>query len=185
MSKRLFFSVDIEPGVGDRIVEVINKIKGIDVDVNFVRKENIHITVKFLGNVDEGEIEKVKHIAGHLSDNFSPFQTGVNGLGYFGNPNFIKVLWVGISKGGEKLKQIMEEFNKEFDYIKSDNYKPNPHITLGRVKSGRNREELLHFLERNKNLNIGEFEVKEIKLKESLLSKGGPEYTDLEVFPLG
>jgi len=182
-------AIDLTDDIREKAAEIINKMKSLDIDVKFVEPKNLHITMKFLGDVSEDRVNGIEDaISGAvkaLKDSGSkPFKVSVEGLGYFGVPSHIKTLWVDTGEGHEELVKLVGAMNAALDHIRKDDRKPKPHITLGRVKSGRNREALLKMLEEMKHVKLGEMDVKLVKLKQSVLSKEGPHYSDLKSFEL-
>lgn len=187
---RLFIAVDITDEIRERVEQIINQIKELDVDVKFTESQNLHFTLKFLGEVPstiDGE-DGVKNIESSISKAISdirPFKISIQGLGYFGSPKHIKTLWIDTaSPGREVLVKLAGQLNASLDHIRHEEREPKPHLTIGRIKSGRNRETLLNYIEQNKHVKLGEMDVKLVKLKQSILSREGPHYTDLKVFEL-
>ncbi len=182
---RLFVAVDLEENIKDRLAKFIESLKKEDLDVRWVKTGSLHITLKFLGEVGE---ESVKEIVKRIESSVkgvNTFRMSVQGIGYFGSPNFIRTLWAGVGKGEKELTRIALEMNEALDYVKKDSHAPNAHITIGRVKSGRNNKLLLERLENVKDVKFGEMDVKLVKLKQSILVKNGPIYIDHKVFNLG
>ena len=106
-------------------------------------------------------------------------------VGYFGSPQHVKVIWIGVKEGKDNVIQLSKNMNKELLHIKKDDFKPSPHITIGRVRSNRNMETLIRELCELKNVKLCEVDVNEIKLKQSILHEYGPVYSDYKVFTLG
>jgi 2'-5' RNA ligase len=181
---RLFIAVDLPEDIKKKITSIINEIKAKDTDVKFVELENLHITLKFLGEVGDEKKEEINNILSSVAAKFNTFEVETDGLGYFGTPNFIKVLWLGLSSGKEKLIELIKELDNKLNYIRPNEYQPSPHITLGRVQSGKNREVLLKVIEKYRNTEMGKFTAEKIVLKQSTLTRDGPVYTDLNTFPL-
>ncbi|MEM2954874.1 MAG: RNA 2',3'-cyclic phosphodiesterase, partial [Candidatus Nanoarchaeia archaeon] len=157
-------------------IELQNKIKKLNVDIKMVEPQNVHFTIKFLGEVSENEIEHVKKILREFIENEYAFSLEIGGIGYFGGSNFIRVIWLGVKKGEDELNKIIKFVNENVKIGKKENM---PHLTIGRIKSGKNRDVLLKFIENNKNVKIGEFFVNEIKIKSSTLTSKGPIYEDI------
>lgn len=147
--------------------------KSIDGKFKAVERENMHLTLKFLGEIKEGELEKIKNTVEHCKT--EPFSIKLKGVGFFPNERYIKVVWIGV-ENEEKLVEIMKcldqqlvklGFKKEKSYV--------PHLTVARVKG---RIEIKN-LEKFRNLEFGEITVEEIKIKKSTLTEKGPIYEDL------
>ena len=179
---RCFISIDIDKKLVNKIVEIQRHLLNMNIDVKFVGPENLHFTVKFLGDVNENEVNVIKKSLEQCLNRQVKFRINVNGMGYFGKPSHIRTLWLGLNKGEDKLVELMKNVN---DYVKVGERNFSPHLTIGRVKSGENRENLLKFLNDSKNVNVGEMDVNEVKLKSSTLMGKGPIYSDLAMFKLG
>ena len=176
---RLFIAIDLSEELRERIVHETNSIKTKGVDVAFTSPENLHITLKFLGEVSEKQFERLKEDFSSTLSGFKQFDVNIKGMGYFGSPDFMKVIWMGLHEGKDDVVNIINSLNTTLDYIRTEDFEPNPHITLGRVKTGKNKHVLLHEVESKKNLEIGKMVVKSVKIKQSELTGEGPIYSDL------
>ncbi len=182
---RVFVAVDITDEMRRKLSDLEKNFEGEDFDIKLVEPENLHITLKFLGEVKENDVNEIKNIIKNVCKGFKPFKVSVKGLGFFGSEKYIRVLWFDICEGKDELVKLMGKLDDTLGYIRKETGSMVPHLTIGRVKSGRNREKLLKKIHSLSDVNIGEFVVKEIKLKESILTKDGPIYHDVEVFKLG
>ena len=181
---RLFAAIDLEENVKERIMETVTEFQRRDFDVKWTKSENLHITLHFLGEVGESEKEEVVKVLSGIVERSKPFKFSVQGVGYFGSPNFIKVVWVDVKEGEERLIGLMKEIRERLAHVKKDSYPPRAHITIGRVKPGGSSPALKETIEEMKDVKFSECEVKEIKLKQSILESEGPKYTDVKVFKL-
>ena len=170
---RLFISIEISEQLKDKIIEIQKRFR--DFDIKFVEKENLHFNLKFLGEVGE-DIDKIKEAMTKVSQQFEKFKINIAGLNAFPNKNYIKVLFLEVKDGRQTMIGIAEVLDN--DLGKSD--KPFiPHLTLGRVKSGKNKEKLQELVKELENIEIGEMEVNEIKLIKSELAPSGPVYEEV------
>ena len=175
---RVFISVDLPENAKKEISKAIKKIKDMDlINANFVKPENLHLTLKFLGEISESEIEKIKEKLSSL--NLKSFIAKLCGLGFFPSEKFLRVFLISI-EAKEKFSELSEKINSLLGNRKE---RFESHVTLARIKSITDK---IKFLEVVKNIRIPElkFEVKETKLKKSTLSPSGPIYEDIEVFSL-
>lgn len=170
---RCFLAIELTEELKEDIEKLQKnfKIEGI----KLVEKENLHITVKFLGDVDEKTLEKIKN----LDLSIHPIKTPIKELGVFPNENYIKIIWVGAPKLTNILKEIDEKilelgFKKERRYI--------PHITIGRVKFIKNKKDLKEKIEKYKTVKFGNLEVKNIVLISSQLTEKGAIYTTIKKY---
>ena len=144
----------------------------------FVEKGNLHLTLKFLGNLTSEEIEKIKTNLREI--NFEKFNCRVGNPGYFDEKS-IKVLWVGLIS--EELEKIKETINGKTPEISEDHGEFNPHITAARVNEISDRESLINEIEKM-NFKKLDFEVDCFDLIKSELSPSGPKYKIIESFSL-
>jgi len=185
MNMRLFIALDLPEEIRKRIKDIIDGFDKEVADIGFTDPDNIHITLKFLGELREDGVKQcVNHISEVVKHN-QPYKLQVSGFGFFGTPNFIRILWLGISEGKSETIKIMKDLNVKLDYIKHEDYYPSPHLTIGRVRKVLDKEGLLNEINRLANVKIGEVDVNNINLKKSVLSIDGPIYTDIESFKLG
>ena len=157
--------------------EIKNEIEKIKRDFNIqgiklVKRENLHITVKFLGEINEETLNKILN----LDLSVEELEVNILKMGVFPNEEYIRVIWIGLD---DKLIPIFKEideklgklgFKKEKSYI--------PHITIGRVKfiSNNNKIKIINNIKKYSNLNLGKMKIKHITLMKSTLTKSGPIY---------
>ena len=173
---RAFIAIDLPEGVKDISVKVQEKIKGFAV---IKPVKDVHITLKFLGDVDENQIQEIRKEISVIKK--KKFKIHTSNIGVFPNQNFIRVVWIGFEP-----KKDINDLKKEIDNnlirfgFKRDEFIA--HATIARIKSIKNKERFLGIL-KEKIDNI-EFEVNEFKLKKSTLTKQGPIYEDICSFDL-
>ncbi|MEM3365581.1 MAG: RNA 2',3'-cyclic phosphodiesterase [Candidatus Methanomethyliaceae archaeon] len=175
---RAFLAIDITEEVRQKIAEFEREIDLVGADIKLVEVENLHVTMKFLGEVDSGILEKVYDVMKMVKG--ESFAMNVEGVGVFPNWRMFRVVWVGIGEGGDRITKIQREldaglaklgFERERDFV--------PHITVGRVRTPRNRDRLLQLLEKYKNHQFGRCKVEKLVLKKSTLTPKGPIYSNL------
>ena len=177
---RCFVAVDLEdPDLLNALGRIQDGLRGVGADLKCVERENIHLTMRFLGDVGEGVLEDLQGLISGV--NFPPFGMGLRGVGTFPNLRRPRVIWVGITRGVDELKGI-------FDRLESGlvgmGFRPerrgfSPHITIARVRSGRNRDRLVKQVMDHTDDEIGEMEVQHVRLKKSVLTPRGPIYSTL------
>jgi 2'-5' RNA ligase len=184
---RAFLAIELPDSLRPGLAQVQTELKRSHADVRWVPAGNIHLTLKFFGNVPEDEIEPLAQAARQAAAEAAPFQLQVTMAGAFPSPQAPRVVWLGL--GGEvvPLTQLFYRLEKAFATL---GYLPegrafNPHLTLGRVKSPANRARLAGLLAKMPPLDWPPFTVKELVLFQSVLSPQGSKYTPLKVVPLG
>jgi 2'-5' RNA ligase len=140
-----------------------------------VKEENLHITLKFLGDVPD---ERIRKIIDKLKGvKFDCFSVNLRRIGVFPHPNYLKIIWIGIDPM-DQLKELVDKINGALgapseDYI--------PHVTVVRVNRKPDAN-IIKWLKENENVEIGEQKVDKFALKKSVLTPDGPEYEDVGVF---
>jgi RNA 2',3'-cyclic 3'-phosphodiesterase len=177
---RSFIAVEIErPDIVAKLEDIQSEIRATEADLRAVDRENLHITMRFLGDIPlsiaEGVVEMMKQIK------FEPFVASLHGIGVFPKMSFPRVIWVGVLKGSEILVDIHRQLEIGLGQLgfQAEHEPFNPHITLFRVRSGRHREALVETLLRHQGTEFGEFDVRAIQLKRSILTPTGPIYSTI------
>jgi 2'-5' RNA ligase len=180
---RCFLAFDIENDhVLRRLVNLQQLLVKTGASLRIVKPENIHITMRFLGNVTYDFIKKISIKIKEIK--FASFHAEIQGIGVFPNISRPRVVWVGINKGSEKLIKI---FNQIEPHLQKLGFRPDfrtfsPHLTIARVKSPKNKDRLINFVKKNSCYNLGEIKITSLKLKKSDLSQIGSVYTTIKKF---
>lgn len=183
---RSFIAVEASEKIRNSLISVQKELEDTGADLKLVEPENIHLTLRFLGNISENRLEIVKDLT-HEVTTIDSFELRGEGLGVFPKPSFIRVVWAGVSKGADELTLLRKKLDKKLAEI---NQSPadkefTPHYTIARVKSGKAKDKLYSLVRDKSDRRWGAAEVNELKLKKSELTSGGPVYTTLETFELG
>ncbi len=168
------------------ISERLKKEVGYGVTGKWVEPQNMHITLQFLGDITERQaIDVIKNLQ-EVAKRSIPFRLTYKGLGVFPDVKKARVLWIGVSKGSEKLKSLaktVERMNARVGIPPSPKGFV-PHLTVCRIKRY-DRKVLTNLLNKYRTIEFGEEEVKSIALISSTLTSVGPIYTVVEEFHLG
>jgi 2'-5' RNA ligase len=177
---RAFIAVDAnDTNIIGKIENIIDYLKSFNIKMKFVETDNLHITLRFLGEISESDVEIIKeNIINKLKCN--SFNIDLKGVGAFPSPENPRVIWVGIVNGFEMLKSIKKEID---EMLIKNGFKINyeefiPHLTIARIKFGKSNS-LSKFLNEYKDIDIGSININSIKLKKSTLTKNGPIYNNL------
>ena len=184
MKNRLFIAVDIPESLKKNLYKIGDSLSRKDKDIKKVPCSNIHITLKFLGNVNLNKIEKVKSAIKKTAEYFTSFNYGIAcKLNAFSSFKNARVVFVEITVGGNKLIEICSKLEDNLCKvkIKKEKRKFIPHITVARIRKRKNIEKLVE----NVKLDfIGEIKCCKLTLFESKLKSSGAEYIILEEFSL-
>ena len=151
-------------------------------DLKPVEPGNIHMTIRFLGDITLDMANKV--YAEMQKTLFKPFLVQLTGLGVFPSLSFPRVLWVGIAHGTDQLQNIFNQIEPRLQNLgfSPDHNGFSPHLTIARVRSARNKQLLADFVTKNARHDFGSFEIKCLRLKRSELTPKGPIYTTLKEY---
>ena len=177
---RAFIAIDIPDGeVKEKILEFQRIISQAGADLKPVEPENIHITLRFLGDVRMAVIDNLK--AELCGIRFSPFKITLKGVGVFPDIRRINVVWVGIDEGNIGLIDLYGKINRSLGRlgIPPDRRGLSPHLTVARVHSGRNRDIISKTVGGLVDAEFGSIEVNSFHLKQSTLTPRGPIYQSL------
>jgi 2'-5' RNA ligase len=172
--------VDVEdPELLAVLEDVQRRLEETDADLKRVEGENIHVTMWFLGDVRMGSLQELQGLVSGIE--FKPFRAELKGLGAFPNLSRPRVVWVGISDGVEELTEIFESLEPKIVGLgfRADDRGFSPHITLARVRSGKNRDRLVEEISARADTVFGDMTVKCIRLKKSILTPKGPVYSTI------
>lgn len=146
---RTFICIEIPVSVAERIDRLQNTLRRIDAHVSWTRPSNIHLTLKFLGDVEVSRIRRVGDAVERAATGITPFEVEVGGVGCFPSSRSPRALWVGLSVLPEPLKQLYAGIEDELagEGFPREKRKFSPHLTIGRIRSPHNSavlaEELL------------------------------------------
>lgn len=183
---RIFIAIDLEENIKKELSLLIEKLKRVSKNVKWVKKEGMHLTLKFLGEVAEDNIPKIESLLRKTSERHNSFPLHLLGIGTFppGKKN-PRVLWVGIeeNKRLEAFQAQIEEGLAKLGFPK-EKREYHPHLTLGRIKIHSYLGEALFQLEKNKEKSFGEMLVRKITFFQSILKPTGAKYKVLSEFKL-
>ena len=153
--------------------------------VKWVEPKNIHLTLKFLGEVRDSEIVEICNITKDVADRHSRFQIELGGVGSFGGRS-ARVVWVGATKGVELLEKIQQELETKLEEKgwPRENKRFSAHLTLCRIKNVKAGFRMAELAEQYKDYEIGTVNVDSINVYQSQLTRQGPIYTVLGSCPL-
>lgn len=182
---RAFIAVDINEEVRGKLVEFQRQLEATRADLKLVEPENIHVTMKFLGEVPESRVPEITEALGASLEGTKGFDIGVRGIGVFPSLRYIRVVWAGVEAGKDELVGIQKKidlglkpigFRPERDFV--------PHLTLARVRTARFKDKLAAFVNDSADLEFGTSRARAIELKQSTLTQRGPIYSTLARFEL-
>ncbi len=183
---RAFVGIDIDEAVRQKLVAVQEQLAATGPQLKLVEPPNIHVTMKFLGEVPEDKISTIADALGKAVAGTAQFNIDVRGIGVFPNLRYIRVVWAGVAEGRDEvigLQQKIEHelgplgFRSERDFV--------PHLTIARVKTAKQKERLATFVKEMADAEFGVTRAQAVELKQSTLTPKGPIYSTLAQIKLG
>lgn len=177
---RTFCAVELSDHVRERLREHIRRLREAvpEAAAGWTRVENIHLTLKFFGNVDVDRIPAISEAASRAVKEFSPFQIGVGATGVFPKPSRAQVLWIGVSDPSGKLSSLQRQLENECarEGFEKEDRAYRPHLTIARLRKpdGARRLADIHL---KMEFEPAEIEMKELVVFRSELSSKGSRYT--------
>lgn len=176
---RTFIAVDASPAVRGQASHVIRQLAKITSAVRWVTPESMHVTLKFLGDVDSRDFPEICHVMSKVVADVPPIQLITGGVGAFPSPHHPRTIWIGFSQGAEQLVHLhrcLDDGLHELGFRREPR-KFQPHLTIGRVNgSGSELTELCNSLQSGIASQSSEMLIDEVVLYSSELTPDGPIY---------
>lgn len=162
-----------------RFSEVQGTLLDTGANLKLVKPQNIHITMRFLGNIAPHMVNSIHEEMKTVS--FTSFDVEIKGLGAFPKLRHARVVWAGIRKGADELKNIFDQLEPKLQGLgfRPDRKGFSPHLTIARVKTGRNKAELAGCVQDLAEYEFGVVRADCLRLKKSVLTPRGPIYSTL------
>ncbi len=182
MPIRCFVAVDVK--LEEEGLRAYRTIRG-ELEANFkvkpVEEGNLHLTLRFIGEVDEGTVRRIAEALRAVK--YHPFTASLKGLGAFPSPSNPRVIWIGVEEGEEDLRELRNRVERALrGIVPRDEEGFTAHLTIARLKGRAPRA--MDLLKEYGDFDFGRLNVSEFKLKRSVLTRTGPTYSDIEVYPL-
>lgn len=186
MAMRVFISIEIDSEIKKKLSEYMSMLKRTGADVKWISPENIHLTLKFIGNIEKDSLIDLNKIINDAVSCTGPFSISIGNIGAFPSLKKPRVVFVCVQEKGNDLLQIYEKLNKGVERlgIVKESKKYVGHITLGRVKSQKNISKLKEMLNSERECCFGFEKVTSLSLIQSKLTPTGPIYKRLNNFIL-
>jgi 2'-5' RNA ligase len=177
---RTFIAADIDRAIRERTVDLQDTLAGSGVPVRWVVPENLHVTLLFLGEVDERELISVCRTVETVCQAHVPFAMRIESTGAFPNNRRPKILWAGVGDGTAELTAIHDDLEPplmELGCYRREDRPYTPHLTLGRVTGEEAADPLATALAKHSKWRGGVVTVREILVMSSELGRDGPVYS--------
>jgi RNA 2',3'-cyclic 3'-phosphodiesterase len=187
MGIRLFLAFELPPEIREQIGEISRELRKSRLPARWVREENIHLTIVFLGSVQENVVEDLKETVGSVARGFTGFSVTLGSTGVFPGLRRPRVFWIGLRGDIERLSRLRDELQKVLRVfgIQEETRPFRAHLTLGRFKDRfNNEEELARIIDRYCDISSTSYSLDELVLFRSDLKPSGPMYTKMASWPL-
>jgi len=183
---RIFIALEFPESVRERLGQLQGKLKGTENRIRWVDTSLIHLTMKFIGEIKEKNLEKVIQTARDVAGRFFVFKLGIGEIDVFPNFSSPRVIWVGIEEGRDKLEALAAELEEKLgqEGFSRSSRKWTSHLTLARIKVLKERERLKALIwQHHKETKGIEVKVRSLSVIKSELTPQGSIYTILERIP--
>ncbi len=167
---RCFIGIFLPENLRSKVQEIQGFIKNLDMDYKLVEPENLHLTLSFLGEIEDVKLDEIQSKLDAICRNFKAFNVSVAGIKLIPSANYVRVIALDIIDKSGYLPHLSREIEKNI----GGDVKP-PHLTLCRVRKIDKREALSKLL--GMDSFCGEFQVASVQLIKSELSRSGPVYS--------
>jgi 2'-5' RNA ligase len=179
---RLFVALQIPSAVLENLASLLASLRAITKEPRWVRAENLHVTLKFLGEVAEEKVAAIRSALGEVRSG-EPVKLEFRGLGFFPNEKHPRAFWAGIEVS-PNLKTLSTDIEGAMEKlgIPREQREFSPHLTLARFERPRLPEALRKIIAENAQRDFGSLQTNEFHLIQSKLRPSGAEYTTLTSF---
>lgn len=178
---RTFIAIELSEQIRNELSQIQSHLKYAGADVKWVEKDNIHLTLKFLGEVSEEKIEKIKSALDQIAGQAKPFEISLKDLGAFPKIEYPRVIWVSLDKGAGESKILSEKIDEALLKIgfQKESRPFAAHLTIGRVRSPKNKDALKEKVQSYQPPTSNSQSISSVILFQSTLTPKGSIYTKL------
>ncbi len=184
-SLRTFIALDLCSEHKAILKKIQTSLNTVDADIKWVKPENCHITLKFLGKTSQAQIKPITNILDSLANSIGPFPLELGTPGAFPTVEQPEIIWIGITRGSQELTTLSKDLEEQLaalGFLKEARTF-HPHVTIARKRSNRNIKALSAALQ-SISIRSDAHEARHITLFESVLSSDGPRYSVVHRSPL-
>lgn len=178
---RLFWAVSFPEEIKRKLYGLQSRLREVQADVKWVEQQNLHLTVKFLGEVERSGIDDILQTVQGAVAGTGTFTLELAGTGFFPGPRNPRVIWVGVRGQVDKFRHLHQCVDASLAVLgfAPDSRRFSPHLTLGRMRSPRGSDALVNRARQvaEELGSLGTVEVSTIELIASRLTRGGPVYS--------
>ncbi|HDK17379.1 MAG TPA: RNA 2',3'-cyclic phosphodiesterase [Nitrospirae bacterium] len=177
---RSFIAIELPGTIRAALADLQQELKGCGADVRWVDPANIHLTLKFFGDIKEETAEEIIRLMQRTCHNHDPLNLEIKGVGMFPGPGSPRVLWVGIDSN-DALADLHKELENKMSSLgfESEKRRFTPHLTLGRFRSLKGKECLLEKIRLREKDSLVPMHIRSLSLMKSELDPAGARHTKI------
>jgi len=175
---RTFVAIFPPPEVRESLLRAAHGLSAEE-SIRWSRPENVHLTLKFLGDVPEEDLDGIRGVLSRVCGRHEPFEAATSGFGAFPSASKARVVWADVVEGRDALRALAEDLEISLGFARESRRAFRPHVTLGRVRGSPVRLELAKTGARGLR-----FPVREMILARSVPAEAGATYSALAAYPL-
>jgi len=178
---RSFIAIELPDAIKAEIAGVQQQLKASGASANWTRPEGIHLTLKFLGEVEDAKAAGIIDALGTACRGAAPLRLEIAGAGAFPNVKLPRVLWLGVRGDTERLALLQAAVEDAMERLgfEREERKFSPHLTLARIKSPRPRDNWAAVIDGIRNVDLGGFTADRVSLMKSELRREGAVYAEV------
>ena len=187
MAIRSFLAFELPHDVREKVTKISGEVKITGLNARWIKPGNIHLTVIFMGNMDEKDIPDIISAIDNVTCGYKTFDISLGGMGLFPDIRRPRVIWLGLNGDIDRLSSLRDDLQKPLESfgIKQEKRPFKPHLTLGRFrKPVKDRALLKKVIEEYRDIREPEGKLQELVLFKSELNPGGAVYTLIHSWPL-
>ena len=184
---RAFIAIELSPEIKNELADLQQRLKQAGLKARWVKPGNIHLTLKFLGDIDPGNVGNISAAMEAATEKHAPFELKVSGTGVFPNLRKARVLWAGLSEGVTELINLQQDLDKALVTCGFERERRpfRGHLTLARFRNRVNPAKLEKTIKECDGGGLGQWTVEDLVLFKSDLNPTGAIYSQLATHPLG
>ena len=185
-SIRCFIAIEIPEPIQNQLARIQGTLQNQIQKASWVKPGNIHLTLKFLGDVDPDDLESIREAIGEATNRHRSFSLRIGGVGAFPNLARPRVMWVGVKTGGERVSALAQDINVALSHcgFSFETKKFNPHLTIARLKERIDLRPYTNQYHQYDRIDGAEMTVDTVALVQSQLHPQGAIYSNLQSYSL-
>lgn len=182
---RIFIGIKLNEMALEKIEKFLKPFKKVSTPLKWTKRENLHITIKFIGDVSSEDYSQIETLLNNADFNTGAVDLNIAGCGKFGKGRDLNILWIGIDKN-EKLEDMYNRLENTLEKagVEKERRQFKPHITAARNKKTFNFKSFFEMIDENRERFISGLNVTHFQVFKSQLTPEGPIYTILKEIPL-